>query len=115
MPLQNMCHAKVICIRREPEPEPPQTQMQAFVEYNKYQWVLYNDLITEVQNGNYGAYYQFLIEELDMAPTGPMSSSTMAKYTGKRNHKPVTPRRKLVPKRNISGINYNYHMVIIIR
>ena len=61
-----MCHAKVFCIWREPEPEPPQTQMQLFVEYNKYQWVLYNDLIGEVQNGNYGAYYHFLIEELDM-------------------------------------------------
>ena len=68
MPLQNMCHAKVFSIRREPQPEPPQTPMQAFVEYNKYQWVLYNDLIAEVQNGNYGAYYQFLIEELDMGP-----------------------------------------------
>ena len=68
MPLQNMCHTKVFNIRREPQPDPPQTQMQAFVEYNKYQWVLYNDLKAEVQNGNYGAYYQFLIEELDMGP-----------------------------------------------
>ena len=68
MPLQNMCHAKVFSIRREQQPEPPQRQMQAFVEYNKYQWVLYNDLKAEVLNGSYGAYYQFLIEELDMGP-----------------------------------------------
>ena len=47
---------------------PPQTQMQEYVEYTKYQWVLYNDFKAEVQNGNYGAYYQFLIEELDMGP-----------------------------------------------
>ena len=68
MPLQNMCHAKVFSIRREPQLDPPQTQMQAYVEYTKYQWVLYNDFKEEVQNGNYGAYYQFLIEELDMGP-----------------------------------------------
>ena len=68
MPLQNMCHAKTFSIRREPQPDPPQTQLQAYVEYTKYQWVLYNNFKEVVQNGHYGAYYQFLIEELDMGP-----------------------------------------------
>ena len=63
-----MCHAKVFSIRREPQPDPPQTQLQAYVEYSKYQWVLYNDFKEVVQNGHYGAYYQFLREELDMGP-----------------------------------------------
>ena len=42
--------------------------MQLYVEYNQEQWVLYNDLFGEVHTGNYGAYYHFLIEELDMGP-----------------------------------------------
>ena len=68
MPLQNMCHAKVFSIEREPELEPPQTLMQLYVEYNQEQWVLYNDLFGEVHTGNYGAYYHFLIEELELGP-----------------------------------------------
>ena len=68
MLLQNMFHTKTFSIRREPQPDPPPTRMQAYVEYTKYQWVLYNDFKEEVHNGNYVAYYQFLIEELDMGP-----------------------------------------------
>ena len=63
-----MCHAKFYWAEREPEPEPPQTLMQLYVEYNQEQWVLYNDLFGEVHTGNYGAYYHFLIEELELGP-----------------------------------------------
>ena len=68
MPLQNMCHAKVFWIERELEPEPPQTLMQLYVEYNQDQYVLYTDLFGEVQTGSYGAYYHFLLEELELGP-----------------------------------------------
>ena len=103
MPLQNMCHAKTFSIWREPQPDPPQTQLQAYVEYTKYQWVLYNDFKEVVQNGHYGAYYQFLIEELDM---GPYWSDVKFYYgqVHEDDQKPVTPRRKLALKQDISPI-----------
>ena len=63
-----MCHAKFYWVEREPEPEPQQTLIQLYVEYNQEQWVLYNDLFGEVHNGNYGAYYHFLIEEQELGP-----------------------------------------------
>ena len=63
-----MCHAKFFWVEREEEPEPPQTLMQLYVEYNQDQWVLYNDLFGEVHTGNYGAYYHFLLEELELGP-----------------------------------------------
>ena len=63
-----MCYPEADHIRREPQPDPPQTPLQAYVEYAKYQWVLYQDFKEVIQNGHYGAYYQFLIEELDMGP-----------------------------------------------
>ena len=63
-----MCPAEFYWVEREPEPEPPQTLMQLYVEYNQDQWVLYNDLFGEVQTGNYGAYYHFLLEELELGP-----------------------------------------------
>ena len=53
---------------REPEPEPPQTLLQLYVEYNQDQYVLYTDLFGEVQTGSYGAYYHFLLEELELGP-----------------------------------------------
>ena len=63
-----MCHVKFFWVEREPEPEPPQTLMTLYVEYNQEQWVLYNDLFGEVHTGNYGAYYHFLLEELELGP-----------------------------------------------
>ena len=63
-----MCHANFFWIEREPEPEPPQTLMQLYVEYNQDQYVLYTDLFGEVQTANYAAYYHFLLEELELGP-----------------------------------------------
>ena len=63
-----MCHAAFYWVEREPEPEPPQTLLQLYVEYNQDQYVLYTDLFGEVQTGNYGAYYHFLLEELELGP-----------------------------------------------
>ena len=63
-----MCHAKFFWVEREEEQEPPPTLLQLYVEYNQDQWVLYNDLFGEVHTGNYGAYYHFLLEELELGP-----------------------------------------------
>ena len=63
-----MCHAAFYWVKWEPEPEPPQTLLQLYVEYNQDQYVLYTDLFGEVQTGSYGAYYHFLLEELELGP-----------------------------------------------
>ena len=49
---------------RSAEPEPP-TTMQQYVAYNQLQWQYFNELFAEVHAGNYGAYYNFLLAELD--------------------------------------------------
>ena len=63
-----MCHPKYVWLEREPDQEPPPTLMQLYVEYNQDQWQLYNELFREVYGGNYGAYYHFLLIELEGGP-----------------------------------------------
>ena len=55
----------------EPEEreEPPLTTMEQYMEYNQLQWQYYNELFQEVfSEGIFGAYYQFLISELEDGP-----------------------------------------------
>ena len=63
-----MCHPTTYSMGREPQPDPPQTPLQQYIQWSKYHWVLYQDFKEVIQNGHYGAYYQFLIEELNMGP-----------------------------------------------
>ena len=42
--------------------------MQQFVAYNQQQWLYYNELFAEVHQGIYGAYYNFILEELYEGP-----------------------------------------------
>ena len=71
VPRRDVPHRNVPCRdvphRDEPhsaEPEPP-TTMQQYVAYNQLQWQYFNELFAEVHAGNYGAYYNFLLAELD--------------------------------------------------
>ena len=63
-----MCHPKFNWIEREEDQEPPPTLMQLYVAYNQEQWTMYQELFGEVYGGNYGAYYHFLLEELELGP-----------------------------------------------
>ena len=63
-----MCHPKFIWLEQEEEQEPPPTLMQLYVQFNQEQWQMYNELFGEVYGGNYGAYYYFLQEELELGP-----------------------------------------------
>ena len=64
-----MCHPKFEWMEPEERQEPPPTPVAQYVEYNQWQWQLYNELFHEVYSlGIYGAYYQFLIHELEGGP-----------------------------------------------
>ena len=63
-----MCHAKFQREEREPDQQPPPSLVQLYVEFNQDQWQMYNKLFGEVYGGNYGAYYHFLLEELEGGP-----------------------------------------------
>ena len=63
-----MCLPKFEWMEPEERQEPPPTPVAQYVEYNQWQWQLYNELFTEVSLGIYGAYYQFLIHELEGGP-----------------------------------------------
>ena len=63
-----MCHPKFTWIEPEESQEPPPTEMQQYVAYNQQQWQMYHELIVEVYGGIYGAYYHFLLEELEGGP-----------------------------------------------
>ena len=63
-----MCHPKFTWIEPEESQEPPPTEMQQYVAYNQQQWQMYHELFVEVYEGNYGAYYHFLLVELEGGP-----------------------------------------------
>ena len=63
-----MCHPKFQWIEPEEREEPSPTQMQQYVAYNQQQWQMYHELFVEVYDGVYGAYYHFLLEELEGGP-----------------------------------------------
>ena len=63
-----MCHPKFTWLEPEERQEPPPTTMQQYVAYNQLQWQYFNELFAEVHAGNYGAYYHFLLAELDEGP-----------------------------------------------
>ena len=63
-----MCLPKFEWMEPEERQEPPPTPVAQYVEYNQWQWQLYNELFMEVSLGVYGAYYQFLIHELEGGP-----------------------------------------------
>ena len=63
-----MCHPKFNWIEPEERQEPPPTAMQQYVAYNQQQWQMYHKLFVEVYRGIYGAYYHFLLEELEGGP-----------------------------------------------
>ena len=63
-----MCYPEADRIRREPQPDPPQTPMQQYTQWAKYHWALWQDFQEVVQQGQFGAYYQFLLEELASGP-----------------------------------------------
>ena len=42
--------------------------MQQYIAYNQQQWQMYNELFAEVHHGIYGAYYHFLLAELEEGP-----------------------------------------------
>ena len=47
---------------------PPQTPLQMYKQWAKYHWTLWKDFQEVVQQGQYGAYYHFLLEELASGP-----------------------------------------------
>ena len=63
-----MCHPRFSWIQSEEDQEPTLTDMQQYVAYNQQQWQMYHKLFVEVYGGNYGAYYHFLLEELELGP-----------------------------------------------
>ena len=68
MPLQNN-----VLPRSRPHPEgattgPPQTPLQQYIQWANYHWILWQDFKEVIQTGHYGAYYQFLLEELPLGP-----------------------------------------------
>ena len=63
-----MHHPKVLWLEPEERQEPPPTTMQQYVAYNQQQWQMYNELFVEVHDGIYGAYYHFLLAELEEGP-----------------------------------------------
>ena len=63
-----MCLPKFEWMEPEERQEPPPTTVAQYVEYNQWQWQLYNELLPEVFLGIYGDYYQFLIHELEGGP-----------------------------------------------
>ena len=63
-----MCHPKFNWIEPEERQEPPPTEMQQYVAYNQQQWHIYHELFVEVYGGIYGAYYHFLLVELEGGP-----------------------------------------------
>ena len=63
-----MCHPKFLWVEPEERQEPPPTTMQQYVAYNQQQWLYYNELFAEVHHGIYGAYYNFILEELYEGP-----------------------------------------------
>ena len=56
---------------------PPQTPLQMYVQWAKYHWTLWKDFQEVVQQGQYGAYYHFLLEEL---ASGPYWSNVKSNY-----------------------------------
>ena len=63
-----MCHPKFQWVEPEERQELPPTNMQQYVAYNQQQWLYYNELFAEVHHGIYGAYYNFILEELYEGP-----------------------------------------------
>ena len=63
-----MCFPEGDRIQGEPQPDPPQTPVQAYVQWAKYHWTLWKDFQGVVQQGQYRAYYHFLLEELASGP-----------------------------------------------
>ena len=63
-----MCYPEPDRIRREPQLDPPQTPLQQYIQWSKYHWTLWHDFKEVIQQGQYGAYYQFLLEELPLGP-----------------------------------------------
>ena len=63
-----MCYPTTDRIRREPQPDPPQTPLQQYIQWSKYHWILWQDFQEVIQMAHYGAYYQFLLEELPLGP-----------------------------------------------
>ena len=63
-----MCNVKFQWVEREPDQQPPPSLVQLYVKFNQDQWQIYNKLFGEVYGGNYGAYYHFLLEELELGP-----------------------------------------------
>ena len=63
-----MCYPEGDPIQREPQPDPPQTPLQQYKQWAKYHWTLWKDFQEVVQQGQFGAYYQFLLEELALGP-----------------------------------------------
>ena len=63
-----MCHPRFEWIKTEEDQVPLLTEMQQYVAYNQQQWQMYHKLFVEVYGGNYGAYYHFLLEELEGGP-----------------------------------------------
>ena len=66
-----MCHPRFEWIKTEEDQVPLLTEMQQYVAYNQQQWQMYHELFVEVYGGNYGAYYHFLLEELEGGPYWP--------------------------------------------
>ena len=71
--IELLCHCRHVprkfqWVEREPDQQPPPSLVQLYVEFNQDQWQMYNKLFGEVYGGNYGAYYHFLLEELELGP-----------------------------------------------
>ena len=63
-----MCHPRFEWIKTEEDQVPLLTEMQQYIAYNQQHWQMYHELFVEVYGGNYGAYYHFLLVELEEGP-----------------------------------------------
>ena len=68
MPLQNNVLSRGGLHPEGATAGPPQTPMQQYTQWAKYHWALWQDFQEVVQQGQLGAYYQFLLEELASGP-----------------------------------------------
>ena len=83
-------------LQPEEREEPPLTTMEQYVQYNQLQWQYYNELYHKVHNeGVYGAYYEFLIAELE---DGPYWSDVKAQFGTVRE-----PEEEREPEPSVSG------------
>ena len=85
-----MCHAEFEWKEPEERQEPPPTPVAQYVEYNQWQWQLYNELLPEVFLGIYGEYYHSSYMSWRVAPTGPTSRPSWASPRWSMTQRPVS-------------------------